>query len=144
MKHHMTIVNARLFRRRRFIFCYDGEQRINKVVILPDLLSIIQSGQHRLNDKKSTPRRGIEPRSPAWQAGILTTILSWRCLQDFIIMIMNQIYVLSTFSRSNQFSCGKWCLSQNHVFATPHTVSYRLYTYVYLCIHVWCVEKVSY
>ena len=27
--------------------------------------------------KKSTPRRGIEPRSPAWQAGILTTILSW-------------------------------------------------------------------
>ena len=37
---------------------------------------------------KTTPRRGIEPRSPAWQAGILATILSridstfysyWRC-----------------------------------------------------------------
>ena len=26
-------------------------------------------------EKKKTPRRGIEPRSPAWQAGILTTIL---------------------------------------------------------------------
>ena len=26
--------------------------------------------------KKNPPRRGIEPRSPAWQAGILTTILS--------------------------------------------------------------------
>ena len=25
---------------------------------------------------KKSPRRGIEPRSPAWQAGILTTILS--------------------------------------------------------------------
>ena len=25
---------------------------------------------------KSAPRRGIEPRSPAWQAGILTTILT--------------------------------------------------------------------
>ena len=25
--------------------------------------------------KKNPPRRGIEPRSPAWQAGILTTIL---------------------------------------------------------------------
>ena len=27
------------------------------------------------NSKKYPPRRGIEPRSPAWQAGILTTIL---------------------------------------------------------------------
>ena len=26
--------------------------------------------------QKNPPRRGIEPRSPAWQAGILTTILS--------------------------------------------------------------------
>ena len=28
-------------------------------------------------EKKGTPSRGIEPRSPAWQAGILATIL-WR------------------------------------------------------------------
>ena len=28
------------------------------------------------NNKNMSPRRGIEPRSPAWQAGILTTILS--------------------------------------------------------------------
>ena len=27
-------------------------------------------------EKKWPPRRGIEPRSPAWQAGILTTILT--------------------------------------------------------------------
>ena len=26
--------------------------------------------------KRTSPRRGIEPRSPAWQAGILTTILT--------------------------------------------------------------------
>ena len=33
---------------------------------------------HNLNQKhpKIPPRRGIEPRSPAWQAGILTTILT--------------------------------------------------------------------
>ena len=31
--------------------------------------------KHSWKNKKS-PRRGIEPRSPAWQAGILTTILS--------------------------------------------------------------------
>ena len=29
-----------------------------------------------LRQKDWTPRRGIEPRSPAWQAGILATILS--------------------------------------------------------------------
>ena len=29
----------------------------------------------RLEKKKTTPRRGIEPRSSAWQAEILTTIL---------------------------------------------------------------------
>ena len=28
------------------------------------------------NEKKASPRRGIEPRSPAWQAGILTNILT--------------------------------------------------------------------
>ena len=35
--------------------------------------------------RKKSPRRGIEPRSPAWQAGILTTILSRiRCLGDSV------------------------------------------------------------
>ena len=28
------------------------------------------------NEKRLPPRRGIEPRSPAWQAGILTSLLS--------------------------------------------------------------------
>ena len=32
-----------------------------------------------------SPRRGIEPRSPAWQAGILTTILSrMTCIQESV------------------------------------------------------------
>ena len=31
--------------------------------------------KHSGVSKMDTPRRGIEPRSPAWQAGILTTIL---------------------------------------------------------------------
>jgi hypothetical protein len=32
---------------------------------------------------KNSPRRGIEPRPPAWQAGILTTILSRNCNDSF-------------------------------------------------------------
>ena len=32
--------------------------------------------------EKKTPHRGIEPRSPAWQAGILTTILT-RIMNNF-------------------------------------------------------------
>ena len=38
---------------------------------------------------KGTPRRGIEPRSPAWQAGILTTILSWSYYQMHIFELIN-------------------------------------------------------
>ncbi len=34
------------------------------------------SSQFQKKSEKWTPRRGIEPRSPAWQAGILTTILT--------------------------------------------------------------------
>ena len=33
----------------------------------------------------ASPRRGIEPRSPAWQAGILTTILSRTCVEGSAI-----------------------------------------------------------
>ena len=33
-------------------------------------------GRRKKKKKRSPPRRGIEPRSPAWQAGILTTILT--------------------------------------------------------------------
>ncbi len=38
-------------------------------------LELFKKVSKEKNDKKS-PRRGIEPRSPAWQAGILTTILT--------------------------------------------------------------------
>ena len=34
------------------------------------------NGWFYLNKKRMSPRRGIEPRPPAWQAGILTTRLS--------------------------------------------------------------------
>ena len=38
--------------------------------------------QNEISKNKNSPRRGIEPRSPAWQAGILTTILTrMRCGQ---------------------------------------------------------------
>ncbi len=40
------------------------------------VIIVIVSIQHLRISKKIPPRRGIEPRSPAWQAGILTTILS--------------------------------------------------------------------
>ena len=33
-------------------------------------------GERKKNEKKETPRPGIEPGSSAWQAEILTTILS--------------------------------------------------------------------
>jgi hypothetical protein len=39
---------------------------------------------------KMAPRQGIEPRSLAWQAGILTTILSRNCY-DFLLKIIFDI-----------------------------------------------------
>ena len=49
-----------------------------------------------LLNKKITPRRGIEPRSPAWQAGILTTILSWSydLINLFFIWITQTLFNL--------------------------------------------------
>ena len=38
---------------------------------------------------KNAPRRGIEPRSPAWQAGILTTILSWSLFSCMRLCVLN-------------------------------------------------------
>ena len=40
--------------------------------------------------KKSSlpPRRGIEPRSPAWQAGILTTILTRNCTNKRLLTVL--------------------------------------------------------
>ena len=53
-----------------------------------------------IQKKRSSPRRGIEPRSPAWQAGILTTILT-RISYRFVEI--TQSYITAVF-------CGK-CLS---------------------------------
>ena len=42
------------------------------------------------------PRRGIEPRSPAWQAGILTTILTRTDTQKFgHLFLCNFLYISS-------------------------------------------------
>lgn len=38
--------------------------------------------------KAPSPRRGIEPRSPAWQAGILTTILTRSCCFRFAQVLL--------------------------------------------------------
>ena len=46
--------------------------------------------------EKNAPRRGIEPRSPAWQAGILTTILSWslsHCIRFCILNLFDNLMI---------------------------------------------------
>ena len=61
------------------------------------------SGQNKEEKKSSAPpRRGIEPRSPAWQAGILTTILPrtrLRKIGKFKLLIKIQAGTQSTISR---------------------------------------------
>ena len=43
--------------------------------------------------RKKSPRRGIEPRSPAWQAGILTTILTRNAMYS-LKLILIYIWIL--------------------------------------------------
>ena len=59
-------------------------------------------------EKTHSPRRGIEPRSPAWQAGILTTILS---------------RITCTDLGSNIFQCVLISLCSAEVFAALQTQS---------------------
>ena len=47
--------------------------------------------EKKKKDGIHSPRRGIEPRSPAWQAGILTTILP-RMLTTKINEVLIQIF----------------------------------------------------
>ena len=56
---------------------------------------------NEIKREKNTPRRGIEPRSPAWQAGILTTILSW----SYQVLSKSSTWTIS-FLLSN-FAWGK-------------------------------------
>ena len=56
---------------RKQIFTYNGGRIVVRIALKNSrsLQSLFFFQNH------SPPRRGIEPRSPAWQAGILTTIL---------------------------------------------------------------------
>ncbi len=58
--------------------------------------------------RKMSPRRGIEPRSPAWQAGILTTILSrtWLQFQKLYCTLSQH----SGFCKSEKFILITHCL----------------------------------
>ena len=59
--------------------CYHFVQKFDFAICLNLILSESFTPLCEHNSpliKKLSPRRGIEPRSPAWQAGILTTILS--------------------------------------------------------------------
>ena len=60
------------------------------------------TGQNKEEKNSAPPRRGIEPRSPAWQAGILTTILPRTRLNrigKFKLLIKIQAGTQSTISR---------------------------------------------
>ena len=56
------------------------------------------------NCKRNPPRRGIEPRSPAWQAGILTTILTRTRYKTLVQMITQTYWSISTvFLKTDHF-----------------------------------------
>ena len=71
----------------------------------------------QFSKKRTPPRRGIEPRSPAWQAGILTSILSRIKIPLFIkkkryltVLYMETELVLKTDLNSLfQFSFSVHC-----------------------------------
>ena len=75
--------------------CWDLELcTVSWLVILSRFLS-----KYKVYDPKiieSSPRRGIEPRSPAWQAGILTTILPGTCW-DFESCTVSWLVILRRF-----------------------------------------------
>ena len=48
---------------------------LNKNISQVTVIFVYELSRWGNKKRKPSPRRGIEPRSPAWQAGILTTIL---------------------------------------------------------------------
>ena len=58
-----------------------------------------------MQSKKNPPRRGIEPRSPARQAGILTTILS-RIDEAVLSQLGNNVSILFILSLDHKVERG--------------------------------------
>lgn len=63
----------------------------------------------RIQQKKKTPLPGIEPGSPAWQAGILTTILQRLTLliESLLVYIINTRWTWQTKSQSSIYVQGQ-------------------------------------
>ncbi len=68
--------------------------------ILVDGQWVLKNIQYSSWARKKSPRRGIEPRSPAWQAGILTTILTrirYGNDENWALQIVFQYHILWPF-----------------------------------------------
>ena len=71
---------------------------------------------------KNTPRRGIEPRSPAWQAGILTTILSW----SYWFWFLKFIYFKESVAKNEPGAMvRRWWQSTNQNSCHSHISQFR-------------------
>ena len=72
-------------------------------------------------NRKVTPRQGIEPWSPAWQAGILTTILSRTENHCLLAIFSERIFILLVYlyggfnMTSRVMTC--WCTNEQN---RPH------------------------
>ena len=112
--------------------------------------------------KKLSPRRGIEPRSPAWQAGILTTILSRITAFSYsrnrgVSRTIDRVRTLPSFNEKN---LATWCLSSqentmrrysqwNHQFRGStcflhHTLTgpiFKSFGHVYMWRHIGLIQK---
>ena len=68
--------------------------------------AVWQSENLLLKQKRCSPRRGIEPRPPAWQAGILTTRLSrigqCCCVPNFVWLRFITGIICCLFSQDSQ------------------------------------------
>ena len=65
--------------------------------------------------EKNPPRRGIEPRPPAWQAGILTTILSRIWLIHFLIALYYLIEEFMGQKNENNILCLILCVKNRYI-----------------------------
>ena len=97
-----------------------------------------------LRQKDWTPRRGIEPRSPAWQAGILDTILSRRAIT--ITYVLNAArFQLTTFGFGIQCSAS-WATHPLHLASHfyvnyTHSLHPVQVTTAIMCTLVSCHKK---
>ena len=85
----------------------------------------------RNEKKKISPQRGIEPRSPAWQAGILTTILprtSWQ--QQGVNDIFNAHFYSFLINTDKLITVSAVCrtIPERYLFTDMKTTKKAFYT----------------